>query len=135
MTPPPPARPAGPATLNLIRFAILLAVLTFGGVTWFVHRQPGWTPDPSMDPAVLRSVGYALWGTALIAVAFLRLRWDREQSPARRAPLRVVGWALGEAPALWGGVYYFVTDDAGWYALGVTFLILTFLLFPIPRKP
>lgn len=135
MTPSPGSpRSATPKTLAVIRLAILLGVVLFGAVVWLLQRQPDWTPAMAPGTEVLTYVGLGVWGAAAVGLLLLRVRWNRETAPEKRAQLVIVGWALGEAPALWGGVVYFLTGDAQRFFTGFLFLIVAFLLFPIPRK-
>src|SRR5918911_952938 len=86
-------------TQALIRIALLLGVLLFGGVTVFVHRQPGWTPA-SIDPTVFRVLGIAVWAIAVAGVVVLRPRLDRAIDPAQRQTINLIAWTLGEMVAL-----------------------------------
>ena len=128
-----PPREVSPASLAVVRLAILAAVLFFGAAAWWVHRTPGRVPDPAPDVDVLRLAGLALWVLAASGVLVVRGRWLRATGP-ERARLSIVGWALGEIPALWGAAYYFLTGDALRYLTGVLFLALVFLLFPVPGR-
>lgn len=133
MTPPTPGA-TPPRTLAIIRIAILLGVLAFGAITWFLHRRPGWTPIPAQQADALRRTGMVVWAVGLAGISLLRLRWTRTEEPRARAQTGIVGWAMAEVPALWGGVYYMLTGSVAWYAAGLLFLLLVFRLFPIPRR-
>ncbi len=116
-----------------IRLAMLMGVLMFGGVTWFIRQSDPAPPfDPALMPALLWSAR-AVWGVALVVcfVLFGIMRNEREGPRARR--LSVVGWALGEGVALFGGAVWFLTGTPAWYVPGLVFLVLTFLAFPIRR--
>lgn len=111
-----------------IRLALLAGVLMFGAVIVFVHRQPDWKPGTL--PSVL---GYALlaYVIAVIAIAMaLRPRVMREVDPQRRATLLIIGWAVGEAAGLVGGVIFFVTGQGQWYLLGLLAMVGSFALLP-----
>jgi hypothetical protein len=120
-------------TQALIRIALLLGVLLFGGVSVFVHRQPGWTPA-TIDPLVFRILGIALWAIAVAGVVILRPWVDRAIDPAQRQTISLIAWTLGEVLALYGGVYFFLTGDGSRYVLGLVFMLGTFVLFPV-RQP
>jgi hypothetical protein len=53
--------------------------------------------------------------------------------PARYRQLCIIGWALGEAAALSGGVHYFMTNDTSRYIVGVMVMLLIFMLLPLRR--
>jgi len=131
---PPPGRETPPRTLATIRIAILLGVLAFGAVTWIVHRRAGWTPIPDARADALRRAGMGVWALALAGCGLLRLRWTRVEDARTRAQVGIIGWAMGEIPALWGGMYYLLTGTVSWYAAGLLFLLLTFRLFPLPGR-
>lgn len=122
-----------PALLALIRIALVAGVLMFGGLTLFIHRQGSWTPMAEGDIDTLRIAGFVIWGIAVGGMILLRGKAGREIDRSRYATLSIVGWALGEAPALFGGVYYFLTANAVWYINGLLLLIASFVIFPIRR--
>lgn len=117
---------APPQPMQLIRLAMIAGVLMFGGVILFVHSQPSWKPA-TLAPAV----GYLLCAHAIaalfIAVA-LRGRVVREPDAQRRASLLLVGWGVGEAAGLFGGVLFFVTGLGQWYLLGLIAMAGSFAL-------
>jgi hypothetical protein len=129
----PPAAPR-PAALAVVRLAILLGVLGFGAVVWHLQRQPGWSPDPAVSRDTLSYVSLAVWVLAGGGVLLLRSVQRRQADPQRARSLSIVGWALGEIPALWGGVYYLLTGDPQRYFTGLIFLALVFLLFPVRSR-
>lgn len=114
----------------LIRGAMLLGVLLFGGLTWFMRRDGG---GPGFDPDGLKTLLWVGRGTWLISMAtclalFGMIRNSR--SAARTRSLSLVGWAAGEAVALVGGVIWFLTGNSQWYSAGLVYLVLSFLAFP-----
>ena len=121
------------AQLALIRLSLLLGVLLFGGVIYFLHRDPSWRPQPGGNAAAIRMATYVVW--AAVVVGALVLRGLHARAPeAERPTFAILGWALGEAAALLGGVYYFLTDDPRRYLIGVFFLLAAFILFPLRRR-
>lgn len=121
--------------LYTIRLAMLGGVLLFGAVCFMLQRTPDWSPSPDVDPAALRLMARILWAAAVVGVALLVLRARSTTRPGQASTLGILGWALGEMVALFGGVAYFLTGVATWYVGGVVFLALTFLLLPgrLPR--
>lgn len=133
MSAPGPSRPASPAALGVVRLGILGGVLAFGAVAWYITHQPGWSPRPvDRDPFFYAAL--AIWAVATAGLLLLRRRWQRETDPARRTPLLFVGWALGEVPAVWGGIFYLLTGEPQRYLTGLLFLVMAFLLLPV-RAP
>jgi hypothetical protein len=118
----------------MIRLSLLVAVLIFGLVIVFVHKQPNWTAG-SLAPVVM----YAQLAYAILAVsiaAALKGRAGREGDPQRRASLLLAGWAAGEGAALFGAVIFFITGQAQWYGIGLLAMICAFaLLSPGAASP
>lgn len=129
---PPVSRQA--ASLAAIRMLILLVVLMMGGVGWYVSGREDAT---RLGPAALRSFGWVVTGAWIIAVGgvtAVRMAWGRATDAGSRRRLTVVGWALGETPALAGAAYLWTTGDPRRFAAGLFFLLLTFYLFSSPLE-
>lgn len=123
----PPAN-SSRQSLQLIRLSFIAGVLIFGGVVTFVHR-PGRAPG-----AIPAAVEYALIAYAILVVSvavILKGRVGRTAEPERRAALLIIGWAIGESAALFGGVILSLTGQVQWYALGFLAMVCTFALLPI----
>lgn len=132
MTGPGQPRPTSEATLALIRISLLLGVLLFGAVSWFLHRDPTWRPG---DPAALRMLQRAMlaqWVLAIAMLLFFRTRLDRTTGQAR-STLLLIGWAIGESAALFGGVHFFLSGDILSFLGGLVVMMAGLLLFPIRR--
>lgn len=115
-------------TLALIRIALLVGVLVFGGVVWYLRRSDA--ASYAVDPRGLRVAGQAVWGLATVGVLALFLAAER--APAeRRANLSVIAWALGESTAIYGGLFWLLLGDSQWYLYGVACLLLTYFIFPV----
>jgi hypothetical protein len=129
----PPNRPtASLRTLHLIRLSIFGGALLFGIVTWWLRRQ---TPPPmDMGMGPLRFVGYALWVSVLVALAFLRGLFGKATDASRRTTLLIISWAAAETLALFGGVVWYLHGDTRWYVAGMCFMLATFILFPLTRE-
>ena len=115
-------------TLALIRITLLVGVLAFGGVVWYLRR----TTDPSyaVNPHGLRVAGQAVWALMTIGTLGLFLAAGKA-TPERRAAFSVVAWALGEATAIYGGLFWMMLGDPQWYLYGVACLLLTYFIFPV----
>ncbi len=111
-----------------IRFAMLTGVLIFGGVVYFMRRSGTVTPMPEESQRMLLLMGRVLWAAAIGGCLFVYQAIGRA-APPRAAQLQIAGWALGESVALFGAVVWFLTGTPAWYVPGLTFLVLTFLVF------
>jgi hypothetical protein len=124
--------PSSVARLAAIRLAILLGVLMFGAVAWYQRRAPDWErPDVRLQP--LRYMGMAAWGVAVVGIIALRLRFRASADVGATPRTAIVAWALGELPALFGAVFYYLTGDVTLFATGLAALAIAFVLFPLPR--
>lgn len=134
MAAPGQSRPTPAATLVVIRLGMLGGMLAFGAVAWHLTHQPGWRPSlpTGVDAFFYASLG--VWAAVTAGLLLLRARVRREADPRRRTPLMVVGWALGEVPAVWGGVYYLLTGNPQRYVTGLLFLVMAFLLLPVRAR-
>ena len=120
--------PAATRTLALIRIALLVGVLAFGGFVWYLRRSG----DTSyhVDPRALRVAGQAVWGLMTLGTLGLFVTAGRT-SPERRGMLSVIAWALGEATAIYGGLFWLLLGNSQWYLYGVACLLLTYFIFPV----
>jgi hypothetical protein len=127
---PPSRNHLSTASLSIIRITLLSGVLLFGGIIWFLHRQPGWAPASEADPELTRLLVQAASLMSLLGVTIVYALHRRARTVERLDTLSIAGWTLGELPALIGGVHYYFTDDPQWYLWGMMALLLTYLIFP-----
>jgi hypothetical protein len=131
MTNPPTADGRTPQ-LGIIRMALLGGVLLFGAVIWFLHRQPGYVPDGSMEP--LRPVVPFIMLAFVAGIIGVRVYLSRVTEPVQLHNFRLIGWAMGEAAALCGGVYYLNTNDPRFFIMGLFVQLASFIVVPL-RQP
>ena len=117
--------------LALVRIVILAGILIFGGVIWFLQRDPSWTPVTPQFP--VEPIAMGLWAAAIVGLLGLRTAWGRTPDVKRRVHFSIMALAVAEAPALYGAVVYFLTGDPRLYLTGVFLMLTTLLLFPIAR--
>jgi hypothetical protein len=115
-------------TLALIRIALLVGVLAFGGIVWYLRRSGD--ASYGVSPRGLRAAGQAVWGVMTLGTLGLFLAAGRT-SPERRGTFSVIAWALGEATAIYGGLFWMLLGDPQWYLYGVACLLLTYFIFPV----
>ena len=118
--------------LRAIRFAMLVGVLLFGGVSWFFTRTPAWTPAQPGVAERLTLIARMIWIAVGIALPVMFLKFRDKTNSARDSTVAIVAWTLGETLALFGGVILFLTAKLGWYVAGVIALCVTMIAFPAP---
>lgn len=118
----------------LLRAALLLGVLLFGGVTWYVRRAGEAPPFDPANATTLLWVARGIWGFSMATCLVLFGLVRSARTAARVQSLSVIGWASGELVAMMGGVVWFLTGNSDWYAFGLVYLVLTFLAFPAARE-
>jgi hypothetical protein len=117
---------------RIIRLALLAGVLTFGGVVWFVLRDGGLETAP-LEPGFLYGFVAVLVASG-VGIAVIQLRHAAETEPARLQALAIAGWAVGEAPALLGGVLYLLSGNPVPYLVGLGMMLVAFVMIPV-REP
>lgn len=122
-----------PASLAVIRLALLVGVLMFGAVTYMVQRGDTWTPARPELLGMLRIAMLSVWVVAILLLFILRARLTSLSETAGRSVL-IIAWAVGEGAALFGGVYYFLSGSAEWFIIGLFVMLASFILFPIRRR-
>jgi hypothetical protein len=128
----PPVFDARTRTLGIIRMSFLAGVLLFGAVVWFLHRQPGYVVDGSMEP--LRPVMPFVLLTFIAAIVAVRVYLSRITDELQLNNFRLIGWAIGEAAALCGGVFYFNTNDPRFFIMGLFVQLASFVVVPLRRS-
>ena len=119
--------------LFIIRIALMTGVFLFAAVAFFGPRF-GLVTDTQL-PAAVEQLRYVLWGFVAVAVAgALLLRGKVEAAaPAKQAQYLIIGWALGEAAALFGIVQFMTSAGVASLGLGLMTFVFTLVLLPIPR--
>lgn len=119
--------------LFLIRTALMTGVFLFAAVAYFGPRI-GIAPQVEFG-ALAGNLRYVLWSFMALAVAGASLLRPRVESaaPERLAQYLIIGWALGEATALFGIVLYMGGAGVTPMSLGLMTFVFTLVLLPIPR--
>lgn len=121
-------------TLKLIRVALTAGVLIIGFVAFFLTSRGSQEPVPDDVVTTLQLAFSVVAIGCLLGVAGLRRYVSRTADPTRLFGLVLASWALGEAPALMGGVTYMLTGDPLTYIVGVAILLITFLVVHVPEQ-
>jgi hypothetical protein len=116
----------------MIRISLLLGVLMFGGVTYYMRSDPGWEAPAAETLRPLRIAMLCAWIVAILLLLGLRLRLSQRTNVTGNS-LLMIAWSIGEAAALFGGVYYFQSGQASWFISGLFIMLSAFILFPIRR--
>ena len=119
----------------IIRIALLFGVAMFAGLTVFM-RASGNLPAP--DAATLErlvDMRYAVWALAAFAVVWALIWKGRAESAMTEGAVSkamVIGWAPGEATAIFGTVTHFIGGPVATMAFGLLAFIVVLLVLRIP---
>lgn len=128
----PRVQPA--VALRLVRLAMVVGTLGFGAVVWVLFRQNVMHPELTAPRARLyRDLAIAAWVAGSIGLGTVLLLRQRLTDELRDPTYAVIGWAIGEAVAIVGGVFYLLTDLAQFYVLGLIFFGAALLMVPVRR--
>jgi hypothetical protein len=119
------------SALKLIRVALLGGVLVLGIVIAWLNGRAGHVPDPALG-GVLRPAFLVMALGVLAGLAAVRAAQSRAAAE-QRGGFAIVGWALGESTALFGGVAWLLAGEVLLYLTGVGVLLIAFLLVPVPE--
>ena len=127
MSNPSHAVPGG--KLRIIRIALLSGVLMFGAVAYFLTQQRGPTSPEMARPLQIANIAI-LVGVA-VGLLVVQRAHANQREPARRTTLNILGWALGEAAALFGGVHFLLIGSPIPYLVGLAMMLASFVVVPI----
>lgn len=118
--------------LFIIRIALMTGVFLFAAIAFFGPRF-GIAPAVNLSDAG-GSLRYVLWGFVALAVAGSTVLKSRIASapPAKQGSHLIIGWALGEAAALFGIVQYMGGAGTASLGLGLMAFVFTLVILPIP---
>ncbi len=121
----------------LIRIALILGVALFAGLTLFLRSQPDAVPA---DPALRERIAlfrYVVWGVSAFAVAWALFWKARAESAATEQGVHqslIIGWAPGEAAALFGIVTHYQGGPIATMAFGLLAFVVVLLILRIPTE-
>lgn len=125
-------------TIFLIRIALILGVTLFAGLTLFL-RSRGSLPEPTAElTGTLQTFRYIVWGLSAFAVAwafFWKTRAEAAMTEQGVHSALIIGWAPGEAAALFGVVTHFQGGPVATMAFGLLAFIVVLLILRIPTLP
>lgn len=119
-------------TFFLIRAAMVAGVVAFMAGLWVARGRGQAVTAPPASFATLTTVMYTSVALAAAAVMALRLRLA-SSTPEKRRALSVVGWAVGEFAALFGGVAFFLTGQWQLVLPGALVFAMALAAVPLPR--
>lgn len=123
------ARPLDANVLRIVRYAMLMAMLLFVGVTYYVHQNAPAPAEPAQDLSVLRWVGFGMVAAAIVALGVLR--GVRQRAPVeRRATFGLIGSAFCEGAGFMGAVYYFLGGDLMVFAAALLVFLASWAVLP-----
>ncbi len=122
-----------PRVVAILRLAFLLGAGLFGGVIGYLRSQGSVSSVPEVARAMTLA-GRGVWGVALAVCVVLAMRVRDERDSGKIFAQSVVGWALAESTAIFGGVYWYLVGTSQWYFSGLGFLALALIMLPGVRR-
>lgn len=122
-----------PRVIPILRLAFLVGAGLFGGAVGCLQTRGELASDPAMARP-LTIAGRVIWIVALGACLFLASRVRNESNARKVFATSLIGWAIAESTAIFGGVYWFVVGNSQWYFSGLGFLALSLLMLPGARR-
>ncbi len=121
------------AALPIIRVVMLAGVVLFGAVAIYLSKSGTIAALGSETIETLRLAFVVVLGC--VAAAMFVFRRKRMQMPAEQDPtaINIVGWALGESVAFFGGVLLILSGDMTYFLVGFVMMLVSFVFFPLPR--
>jgi hypothetical protein len=118
--------------LFIIRIALMTGVFLFAAIAFFGPRF-GVAPAVNIGDAggSLRYVLWAFVASAIVGSTLLQTRISAAP-PAKQPTYLIIGWALGEAAALFGIVQYMAGAGTASMGLGLMAFVFTLVMLPIP---
>jgi hypothetical protein len=123
-------------SLAIIRLSYVIGPALFILVT-YLQRRFGSLGDVAMPADKLVLMRYLHWGVAAFALfwaLFWKSRTESAMDAAGVSRALIIGWAPGEAAALFGGVIYFVGGPLSAAAFGFVAFAVVLSLLRIPRR-
>lgn len=127
MSNPPPGIPGG--KLRIIRISMLTGVLMLGAIAYFLTQERGPTSPEMARPLQIANIA-VLVGVA-VGLLVVQRAHASQREPARRTTLNIIGWALGEAAALFGGAHYLLIGSPIPYLVGLAMMLASLVVVPI----
>lgn len=119
--------------LFIIRIALMTGVFLFAAVAYFGPRF-GLAPAVTFGDAG-NALRYVLWGFVALAVVGSTLLKARVASAplSKQGSYLIIGWALGEAAALFGVVQFMAGAGTASLGLGLMAFVFTLVMLPVPK--
>jgi hypothetical protein len=130
-----PTLPRPAATqLLVIRTALLGGLLLFGAITWYMAGRGS---TPMATPEQTRLYGFifvALAASAVVGMIVMRTRLEKAADAKQLMSLYIIGYALAEGAALFGGVVWFIGGPREWYIAGLIVVVAGYQILPVRRE-
>jgi len=129
------AQSATPQTLRIIRFALLAGLLIFGAIAFYMANEGGM--GGAGDEEFFSTLLMVFFGLAAAEGAVMYLihrRWKQAETFQQKANFSIIGWALAEGLALFGGVILLLGGSTLPYLCGLVFFGVAWMLFPVREE-
>lgn len=120
--------------LAIVRVAMLGGIVILGAVAIFLTKSGQVQPMADEILAPLRIAFVAILGIVVVTMFFFRKKRRALTPEDDPTTVNIIGWALGEAMAMFGAVILFLSGDLSYFFAGVVIMLVAFVFFPIPQE-
>lgn len=121
-----------PQALRIIRFALLGGLLIFGAVAFYMANEAGMGATGDEEFFSTLFIAFFVLAAAEGGVMyFIHRRWKQAETFQQKANFSIIGWALGEGLALFGGVILLLGGSTLPFLCGLVFFGVAWMLFPV----
>ena len=118
--------------LQILRFAMISSTVMIAGAM-ILLRAAGLMAEVGDYGIALLVAMVIIILSAGFMVSLIRGRIAAAQTPERRSALTIMGWTLGEGPAIAGSAFYLISGDILLMWAGMLFGALVFYIIQTPR--
>ena len=120
--------------LLIIRTAMMLGLVLFGLSTFYVKRNGPLTALTEDRAQMFAYIFIALAALAIGGMILIRTRITATDDVRRVMMHYIIGYALAEAAALFGGVTWYIGGAREWFIAGLIVMVVAFQILPVKRE-
>jgi hypothetical protein len=112
---------------------MMLGLVLFGLSTMYVKRKGAITALSEERAQLFAYIFIALASMAVGGMILIRTRISETDEIRRVMMMYIVGYALAESAALFGGVTWYIGGAREWFIAGLVVMVVAFQILPVKR--